>query len=599
MSRQSDTTFALSHRVDFGEALTPPEGYRLEAALGTTFSMDFLTALTVPVSLALRSGVQRDELLASPLAALAAMRRLEDRVAICVEAGNIHAPGGKRTPLVTLLEGMVTEIAPPKGASFHPKLWLLRFAPEAGGPMRQRLIIMSRNLTRDRSRDVALRLEGEEQDKRQQVNAPLVGLVDWLGFRRTKPLKGLRDGLDHVKWENIPGFARPLFHAHYPETRALWRPGAGRMAVISPFCDDGGLAMLEPGRICALVACDDWLAGLSTRPVRCLTLGDHGLPEPDPEAVATPEDRAGLHAKLFIVEEGDQTRITLGSGNATAAGLGANGPRNVEIFVTLRGETATVGGIGGDGNPGILGEEGLGPLMQDWTPRELQSEEKAARDFDRAVRDARHAIFAARPELTFAPVEERLTVSLAMTLPPLPGIFSVSARLVTQTDPVQISGEGPWSLTSVSLANATTFVQFDLSGPDGATAAFVTKIDAEGLPAGDARLEALLSDMVKTPEQLLAFVAAMLERQPDIDGMMRATADGAASGQSRAPAPPVLETLLAAYLSEDGAARIKDLDRVVGLMKLDEKEETMAAFLRLWAEFKAAIGPKRRGRKVA
>ncbi|WP_312531772.1 hypothetical protein, partial [Paracoccus sp. (in: a-proteobacteria)] len=290
---------------------------------------------------------------------------------------------------------------------------------------------------------------------------------------------------------------------------------------------------------------------------------------------------------------------TLGSGNATAAGLGANGPRNIEVFVTLRGETATVGGIGGEGNPGILGEDGLGPLLQDWTPRELLKEEQAARDFDRAVRDARHAIFAAQPELTFTPAEERLAVSLAMILPSLPGILSVSARLATQTVPVQIAGEGPWGLTPVSLANATTFVQFDLLGPDGATAAFVTKLGSAGLPAGDARLEALLSDMVKTPEQLLAFVAAMLERQPDIDGMMRAAADGASSGQSREPAPPVLETLLAAYLSEDGAARIQDLDRVVGLMKLDEKEETMAAFLRLWGEFKAAIGPKRRGRKVA
>ncbi|WEJ34112.1 hypothetical protein [Devosia sp. SD17-2] len=88
---KGERTLAPSQRVDFGEALVPPEGYRLEAALGTTFSMDIATALTVPVAMALRGGVERDELLENPLAALAAIRRLQDRVRIFVEAGNIRA----------------------------------------------------------------------------------------------------------------------------------------------------------------------------------------------------------------------------------------------------------------------------------------------------------------------------------------------------------------------------------------------------------------------------------------------------------------------------------------------------------------------------
>ncbi|MTH59993.1 hypothetical protein [Paracoccus litorisediminis] len=588
---KADTAFAPAQRVDFGEALLPPEGYRLEAALGTTFSMDFLTALTVPVSLALRGGVQREELLASPLAALAAMRRLEDRVTIFVEAGNIHPPAGKRTALVSLLEGLVTEVSPPKGASFHPKLWLLRFAPEDGGPMRQRLIMMSRNLTRDRSWDVALRLEGEEKLEPQRANAPLVGLIDWLPIRKNAHLLGLRDGLAHVRWDRVPGFSLPLFHAHHPQAQAkdLWRPGRGHLAVISPFCDDAGLGVLGRDRIQALVACDDWLAGLRGTLPRCLTLADHGQPEPDPDATVSAEERAGLHAKLYVLEQGEDTVITLGSGNATSAGLGVNGPRNIEVFASLRGRTASIGGIGLDGT-GILGAGGIGPLLQDWTPRELREDEVAAKRFDDAVRAARHAIFAAAPKLSFAPLEERLSVLLALALPDLPGITEVRAQLVTRDTGVLLQAAGPWDLGSVRLADATTFVQFELRGLEDERAAFVTKLEAEGLPEGDARLQALLSDIVRTPEQFLSFVAAMLEQRPDIEGMMRAASEGGGGAGSARPAPPVLETLLAAYLAEDGPARLRDLDRVVGLMRRDLGGDMMQDFLTLWGEFKTALG---------
>ncbi|ANT61822.1 hypothetical protein AYJ57_15250 [Salipiger sp. CCB-MM3] len=588
---KADTVFAPAQRVDFGEALLPPEGYRLEAALGTTFSMDFLTALTVPVSLALRGGVQREELLASPLAALAAMRRLEDRVTVCVEAGNIHPPAGKRTALVSLLEGLVREVSPPKGASFHPKLWLLRFAPEDGGPMRQRLIMMSRNLTRDRSWDVALRLEGEEKAEHQRANAPLVGLIDWLPVEKNSHLRGLRDGLQHVRWERVPGFSPPLFHAHHPlaQARDLWRPGRGQLAVISPFCDDAGLGALGRDRIQALVACDDWLAALKSPLPRSLMLADHGLPEPDPEAAFSAEDRAGLHAKLYVLEQGEDTVITLGSGNATSAGLGLNGPRNIEVFASLRGRTTNIGGIGLDG-AGILGVGGIGPLLQDWMPRAPREDEIAAKIFNDAVRAARHAIIAAGAKLSFAPLEDRLSLNLSLVLPDLPDIAEIRAQLVTRDNGVLLQGAGPWDLGSVRLADATSFVQFDLCGLDGERAGFVTNLEAEGLPEGDARLKALLSDIVRTPEQFLSFVAAMLEQRPDIEGMIRAASEGGGSARGTRPVPPVLETMLAAYLDDDGPARLRDLDRVVGLMGRDLGGEVMREFLNLWGEFKTALG---------
>lgn len=591
------TAFDPTQRLDFGEALVPPDGYRLDAAIGTSFSMDFPTALTVPVAMALRDTIERDEIRTSPLAALAAMQRLEKRILICVEAGNIHTPSGRQTPLVSLLEGMVAEIQPPQGASFHPKVWVLRFRPTEAGltkeVCRQRLILMSRNLTRDRSWDFALRLDGVEQPRKQPVNDDLVSLMAWLiekVKRRDKIFSALVDGLAHVKWDPVPGFGRPSFRAHFPGTARLWRPGGGDMAVISPFCDDAGLRVLGLERIKALVANEDWLAGLKNGlPPACYTLADHAQLESEPEATPTAEGRAGLHAKIFVVEQDDRTEITLGSGNATGAGLGAAGTRNVEVFATLHGPSEQVGGIG-TGGVGLLGQEGLGPLLQEWHPRVISPDEDAARRFDDAVRSARHLIFAARPTLLFEPEGERYSVSLEVKLPDLPEITGISVRLVTQDDLIPLAAPGPWSLGSVRLAGVTTFVQFSLAGSKpGQTATFVTQGLARELPKTETRLQALLQDMIRTPEKLLQFVTAMLEGRPDLDGMGAGGGGGGGErGERPREMPPVLETMLAAWLAPDGRERLVELDRLLGLVDA-LGSEVLKDFRALWDEFRKVL----------
>ena len=57
---------------------------------------------------------------------------------------------------------MVVEVAAPTGGVFHPKMWVLRFVdPDDPGKALLLLMILSRNLTADRSWDVALTLEGQ------------------------------------------------------------------------------------------------------------------------------------------------------------------------------------------------------------------------------------------------------------------------------------------------------------------------------------------------------------------------------------------------------------------------------------------------------
>src|SRR4051812_29624160 len=74
------TSLDPDHRTLYGASLQPPEGYAFDAAVATTFSLDFETALAVPVSLALFAAESREELLDHPLALFEGAERMAGRV---------------------------------------------------------------------------------------------------------------------------------------------------------------------------------------------------------------------------------------------------------------------------------------------------------------------------------------------------------------------------------------------------------------------------------------------------------------------------------------------------------------------------------------
>ena len=86
-----------------------------------------------------------------------------DRIHVFVDETGVHVPR-RRHPVFVALEGCVHLVRAPKGGVFHPKLWIARFIQSDGTPC-IRVAILSRNLTFDRSLDLALVSEacpGEE-----------------------------------------------------------------------------------------------------------------------------------------------------------------------------------------------------------------------------------------------------------------------------------------------------------------------------------------------------------------------------------------------------------------------------------------------------
>ena len=150
-------------RLDYGQILTPPTGCTLDFAIGTTYSLD-LDAL-VGASLALGLSEETDSILMNnPVCLLEALRSTGDKVALFCEGGQIHLPS-KVTSLYILLEKMVFYVKTDKQKtitaypSFHPKFWLIRYK-NTDGELFYRIVVLSRNLTFDRSWDISFYMNG-------------------------------------------------------------------------------------------------------------------------------------------------------------------------------------------------------------------------------------------------------------------------------------------------------------------------------------------------------------------------------------------------------------------------------------------------------
>ncbi len=156
---------ASKDRLDYGAQLTPPDGFELDAAVATSYTLDLNALLAVPIALCFANTLEGD-LKGEKLALLEAISQLHGKLKVFYQKGKIHNPNSYNR-LYALLEPCLQAIVPDGGvfSSFHPKLWLLRFkqtgVAERSAKIQYRLLVLSRNLTFDRSWDLALCLDGE------------------------------------------------------------------------------------------------------------------------------------------------------------------------------------------------------------------------------------------------------------------------------------------------------------------------------------------------------------------------------------------------------------------------------------------------------
>lgn len=147
---------------------------------------------------------------------LEGLRRSAERLVVFCQSSQICVP---KIPhiLYGLLEPVVVPVTAPLGGAFHPKLWALRFVREGERPV-LRIVVLSRNLTHDRSWDVAFATEGTTTGRHRRANHGLGELVSKLPelSTRTPPaatqkVLELAEELHSAEWQLPDGFDQIRF----------------------------------------------------------------------------------------------------------------------------------------------------------------------------------------------------------------------------------------------------------------------------------------------------------------------------------------------------------------------------------------------------
>jgi hypothetical protein len=576
-----------------------------DEAIATTFSLDPTTLLTVPVHLALLAGI-KEELLRDGIALLESIRRVSGRITVYLQRGRMQAPESPNL-LYGLLEPMIVDVNAPRGGVFHPKIWLMKFKDPTGedAPL-YRLIVLSRNLTMDRSWDLSLQLEGRAGSRYRAESRELGEMIAALpelsktpvSPERTAQAQRLADELRHIDWE-LPFGVDSLEFFVFGIKRRAWTPSpSSRMAIISPFCTDEALKHLSgtSNTPTVLISRSETLLDLTpaTRELfsRCLTLDDAAETEDGEETEPVESlDTLGLHAKAYVFERGWDTHLVMGSANATNAALLSS--NNVEVLVELVGKRSKIGGV-----ESLVATEGLGEVLTEFTGSEHTPViDEARKTAEAAVESARkilaNAILGLRCEGPFPEGEWKLAITGAF--PSLPGITNCRAWPITVTSDHGVELKTTERFSEISLgefsaASLTGLVAFDLktSHPE-VYSRFVLNLPVEGMP--EARNTELLRTVVRNQEGFLRYLLLLLGGLEDAT-LPLTEEKGKGNGfwgNGNITDMPLMEELTRAYCRAPD--RLQEIQRVIKRLTGEKDTESIVPpeFLDLWQVFEDVL----------
>lgn len=577
---------APDERVVLLDQLRPPQGFDLDYAVATTFTLGMAAALVPPLAFA-GAALRRSN---DPVAALEAVRSCANRVDVFCQAGMIAIPA-QHNALFAFLEPMIHPVLAPPGGVFHPKIWLLRYAsPDLGN--RYRLLCLSRNLTDDHSWDVALRLDAEKGPEQAETNEPLSNLIASLPARltsrldpgRRRRLKQLAVDAQHLLWEGPDAVTRIAFHAFgVPGAQPMPDFSGYRQLIVSPFADDAGVAETSPApRDTIIVSRVEALDGLSQE-----TLAPRGgayvvstsaglSAEADAGAESTPL-LGGLHAKMYVVERNRSAHVFLGSANATHAAL----HRNVEFLVEL------VGGASKLGIDTLMGTDAeFRRLLERYEPsaRPVDPLDQVRRSIERYLRSLASLDWTIDVEGTHTGDGHTLKVSTTRTIADVAGL-SASLELLTRPGRslrLNASSRVEDGFDAVPLTDITRFLAVRVTHTSGETGGTVVRAELHGDPAG--RLDEILAAQIDTSEKFLRFLALLLglTSGAEVDNL-RALGSAAGPHRQGVAGPGVFEGVVRALAQQPQAIDV--LDRLVGRLVMTEKGRGMLppGFTDLWS----------------
>ena len=595
----------------FLDTLRPPDGYVLSRAVGTTFTLDLMALLSVPLAFTFRDAQDGEGRLATePLSMLESARRYAGRIVVFSQGGYTGVPRAVQSALA-FIEDSVVAVFPPdpmeRGAIFHPKVWVLRYEAREGTedqPVRYRLITQSRNL------DIRLvvgripRADGVLDESRvnaYSINRPLADFVMRLPSLAPGPVAGFhQDSVDllseellRVRWSPPEGLKLSRFmpfglrraNPPYPDLDRR------RLLVISPFLDGEFLrSVTRRRRGSVLVSRREALLTVSQDSLRSFekVYAFRSALEAEPEdADESLPLLAGLHAKVIVTDDGWNARVAVGSANSTAAALGSQ-PRNVEFMVELEGRKSRFG-IDALLRGSRDGESGtFGSLIEEFdtceagTAAEDESQMRLDRLLDNAVQSLARVDFGGS-----VAASDSGRYCIRLELPRVPDLGPAIAEvrcwpatlLADRGEPLEDGTE----FEGLSLSELSAFLAIEVRASlEGKTESsrFARVIRLSGLP--EDRLPRLIAAILRDKRRFMQLLWLLLS--PDQELSLADLAGSLSTGNSDSSWGVALPGLMERMLETLGSdpRRLDDVNSLI-----EELRSTEAGAELLGQEFKA------------
>ena len=427
-----------SERTSFLDALRPPAGYRLDAGIGTAFSLEF-DVLTAVLQAFVDAEVDEEAGRQNPAVVVQAITRLSGRLRIFVNRGSILFDVGRRpSRLFALFDRIVRDITL-ADASFHPKVWVLKYAPRQSPELADahpvyRLVCSSRNLSASTSWELGMRLDGARKRRPGEMGRALAGFCRAVLARDERVARVLADLAAEVEavhfvtsremeesleflwqWPGRPGLSRHL-------------PGRGHRALLmAPFVRASFLDRLF-GRFdkLTIISRQEELDALGETIHSQLAGAEVYVV--CPRETVTGEPALDLHGKLLMTDGPEGSRTYLGSANASSRAWGLSESRNCEAMVAMS------PGVGIDRfvKAFVRGPDGIHPWIEAYRrsvepPDEIET---ARRALDEAVAKV------GQIEVSVRYQREARVLGLAAQPPQPPALAELSTRYAIEVAPL-------------------------------------------------------------------------------------------------------------------------------------------------------------------
>lgn len=332
----------------YNELVATP-GYELDFAVGTTYSLDAEAYLAVALSFA-RLGEAGLEDFNNPLRLLEGLRQANKKIAVFCNRGGLKPPV-RTNALYAMLDQSVFEVADTKNplANFHPKIWLIKEHAIDNRSLKQiKLIVMSRNLTRDNSLDIAATMTaplGEKPSaalraKHEPIKSLLLRLAEKSSPEKRKAVKRLAADVDTMgRFELADGYEDYDFLPLYfgvplnPGIDFRTEIPAEKLAIVSPFIDLDTLTWMTDYRSKSEKVLITRIDSVTPQIMDLFSDGNRSIWVPTDLMEQNDVQPMNLHAKMYFSwgPKSGGIHQWLGSANATQNGFS----RNSEFLLRL------------------------------------------------------------------------------------------------------------------------------------------------------------------------------------------------------------------------------------------------------------------------